>query len=248
MESEKNEKVPGMQHISEVLKNLQPKDTGRALSDEAGEGEQFTCAVCRDAHIVHPLHEDGKVDYSTVVPCECIRELMEKERVRNLLRYCELPVRTDYMTFEKFKVTPELQEAYDLALQFAEGSDEIPWLTFMAGTNRGKTHLAIAICRRWIERGIPAKYAYVPLIFEELRRGFREDGDRSYEARFDRFKNIPLLVLDDLGTENRTPWVQEKMDIIVDYRLVQGLHLVVTTNTPMDELPFRIRGNFQQNL
>lgn len=143
------------------------------------------------------------------------------------------------MTFENFKVTPELQEAYDLALQLAEGGD-VTWLTLMAGTMRGKTHLAIAISRRWLESGKPAKYAYVPLLFEELRRGFQEEGDRSYESRFDRFLNVPLLVLDDLGTENRTPFVQEKMDIIIDHRLVQGLPLVVTTNTPKDELPFRI--------
>ncbi|MBA7681752.1 Primosomal protein DnaI [subsurface metagenome] len=143
------------------------------------------------------------------------------------------------MTFENFKVCPELQEAYDLALQLAEGGD-VTWLTMMSGTMRGKTHLAIAICRRWLESEKPAKYAYVPLLFEELRRGFREEGDRSYEARFDRFLNVPLLVLDDLGTENRTPWVQEKLDTIIDYRLSWSLPLVVTTNTPMDELPFRI--------
>jgi len=164
---------------------------------------------------------------------------MKRERVQNLLRYCELPAGTADMTFENFKVTPELQEAFDLALQLADGGG-VTWLTLMSGTNRGKTHLAIAICRRWLKSGKPAKYAYVPLLFEELRRGFREEGDRSYEARFDRFLNVPLLVLDDLGTEYRTPWVQEKLDIIVDYRLVQGLPLVVATNTPMDDLPFRL--------
>jgi len=222
-----------------VIKNLRPKDTGRALSDEPSRGEQFTCLICRDAHFVHPLKEDGKVDHSAIVPCQCVKEQIERERIQRLLRYCELPVGTTHMTFENFKVTPELQEAYDLALQLAEGGD-VTWLTLMAGTMRGKTHLAIAISRRWLESGKPAKYAYVPLLFEELRRGFREEGDRSYEARFDRFLNVPLLVLDDLGTENRTPWVQEKLDIIIDHRLVQGLPLVVTTNTPKDELPFRI--------
>ena len=244
MENEKG-KPPGMQHISEVLKNLQPKDTDRALSDEPGEGEQFTCHICRDAGFVHPVGENGKCDYSQVIPCRCVRNEIERKRVQNLLRYCELPVGTEHMAFENFKIRPELQEAYDLALQLAEGGD-VTWLTLMAGTKRGKTHLAIAICRRWLKRGIPAKYAYVPLLFEELRRGFREDGDGSYESRFDRFLNVPLLVLDDLGAEYRTLWVQEKLDIIIDYRLMQGLPLVVTTNTPLDELPFRITGRLDR--
>lgn len=164
---------------------------------------------------------------------------MERERARNLLRYCELPAATAHMTFENFKVTPDLQEAYALALQLAEGGD-VTWLTLLSGADRGKTHLLIAICRRRLERGMPAKYAYVPLLLEELRRGFRGEGDMSYEARFDRFLNVPLLALDDLGAEHRTPWVQEKLDMILDYRLMNELPLVVTSNTPMDELPFRI--------
>lgn len=229
-----------MEHISYLIKNLRQKGTGRALSDDPGEGEQFTCPLCRDAHFVHPVGEDGKVDYTTVVSCDCVRDKIAKERVQSLLRYCELPVGTGQMAFENFKVTPELQEAYDLALKLAEGSDEVTWLTLLAGAGRGKTHLAIAICRRWLQKGKPARYAYVPLLLEELRRGFREEGDMSYEARFDRFLNVPLLVLDDLGAEYRTPWVQEKLDTIIDYRLVQALPLVITTNTPVDALPFRI--------
>jgi len=217
------------------------------LSDEAGEGEQYTCRICRDAHFVHPLKGDGKPDYSTVVPCKCVREQIERERMQRLLRYYELPTGTAHMTFENFKVSPKLQEAYDLAVQVAEDTGKVTWLTLMSGADRGKTHLAVAICRRWLHRGKPARYAYVPLLFEELRRGFQEEGDRSYEARFDRFLNVPLLVLDDLGAEYRTGWVHEKLDTIIDYRLMQALPLVVTTNTPMDELPFRIASRLRRS-
>jgi len=227
-----------------VIKRVQPRSSGKALSDEAGGDEQFTCSICRDAHYVHPLKEDGKCDYSAVVPCVCVQEQMKKERAQRLLRYCELPAGTAHMTFENFKVSPELQEGYDSALGVAE--EKITWLTLLSGVNRGKTHLLIAICRRWLQGGKPARYAYVPLLFEELRRGFREEGDRSYEARFDRFLNVPLLVLDDLGAEHRTPWVQEKLDTIIDHRLMQGLPLVVGSNTRLDELQFRIASRLKR--
>lgn len=237
--------MSSLEHIGKVIKNLRPTDTGRALSDEPEV--EYTCRICRDAHFVHPLKEDGKPDYSSVVPCQCVREQMERERTQSLLRYCELPAGTAYMTFEEFKTSPQLQEAYDLAVQLADEVGEIRWLTLTAGADRGKTHLAVAICRRWLQRGKPARYAFVPLLLEELRTGFQEEGDRSYEARFDRFLNVPLLVLDDLGAEYRTPWVQEKLDTIIDYRLMNGLPLVVTTNTPMDELPFRIASRLRRS-
>lgn len=235
-----------MEHIGEVIKNLQPRSSARALSDEPVLGEQFTCALCQDGHFVHPLREDGKPDYSKSVPCQCVKEQIERERAQRLLAYCELPAATAHMTFENFIVTPQLKEAYDLATQLAEETGDTNWLTFLSGTDRGKTHLLIAICRRWLKKGKPARYAYVPLLLEELRRGFREEGDRSYEARFDRFLNVPLLALDDLGTEASTPWVNEKLDTIIDYRLVQGLPLVATTNKPMDELPFRIESRLRR--
>jgi DNA replication protein DnaC len=51
---------------------------------------------------------------------------------------------------------------------------------------------------------------------------------------------VPLLVLDDIGVENSTAWVQEKLDTIVDYRLMHKLALVVTTNLSLDKLSTRI--------
>lgn len=236
-----------MEHIARVLKRVLPKGSGRALSDEPAQGEQYACPICRDAQFVHPLGEDGKPDFSRVVPCQCAREKLAMEYTRRLLSDCELPSGTVHMTFENFKVTPQLQEAYDIAVQVAEETGKATWFTLMAGADRGKTHLAVAICRRWLCRGKPARYAYVPLLLEELRRGFREEGAGSYESRFDLFLNVPLLVLDDLGAEHRTPWVQEKLDTIIDYRLMHGLSLVVTTNTPMDELPFRIASRLQRS-
>ena len=160
---------------------------------------------------------------------------------------CELPTGAgaEGMTFERWKPREELVEAYEAALAMAEGRSN-SWLTFMSDTKRGKTHLVVAICRRWIAAGKPARYAYVPLLLEELRRGFQREGDYSYESRFDFFLNVPLLALDDLGTENSTPWVQEKLDTIIDYRLMHGLALLVTTNLTMNEMSFRIRGRLQR--
>lgn len=170
---------------------------------------------------------------------------MEREKLQRLLKYCELPPGSEHMTFASFKRSPKLEEAYQAALELAEGPAD-GWLTIMSDVDRGKTHLAVAICRHWVQSSRPARYAYVPLLLDELRRGFREEGDLSYENRFDFFLRVPLLVLDDLGTEYRTPWVQERLDTIIDYRLMNSLALVVTTNLRMDELPFRISSRLQR--
>ncbi len=141
------------------------------------------------------------------------------------------------MNFDSFIKRRGLEEAYDEALAVADSGG---WLTLMSDTNRGKTHLAVAICRRWLENGQPARYIYVPLLLDELRSGYDNEGNESYVAKMDFFLNVPLLVMDDLGVERLNPWAREKLDTIVDYRLMNDLSLVVTTNTKIESLPFRI--------
>jgi len=219
---------------------------GGGSHQSEGAGAESECPICRGAQIVHPRLEGGRPDYSRVVPCVCIRAKLEAVKKKRLLSMCELPKKALKWTFETFEILPGLEEAYEAALELAEERADSNWLTLMGGTDRGKTHLLTAICHRWLDKGKPARYAYVPVLFDELRRGFRGEGDLSYDARWDFFLSVPLLALDDLGTENKTNWVQERLDTLVDYRLTRGLALVVTTNLPMEDLPFRIRSRLSR--
>lgn len=228
-----------MTPISHVLS--QPEQKGTLLKNlkQVLKTEPVKCRICNDVHIVHPVKDNGEVDYSRTVPCSCVKETAEEKRRINLLRYCELPPQAEKMTFNSFKRSPELEEAYQECLSIAEGRKNT-WVTMMGDTGRGKTHLAIAVCNYWLSKGKPAKYIYVPLLMKELKDGFNKEGDESYSSRYDTFLNAPLLVMDDLGTENRTHWVQEHLDTIFDHRLMHKLPTIVTTNLPLSEIPFRI--------
>lgn len=193
------------------------------------------CPICLGAGVVHPRREDGKPDYGRVVPCKCSRERVLRERYEHMLKFCQLPAATANWTFEAFDASGPLQEAYDLALQLAEERGEVRWLALVGPVDVGKSHLAVAICRRWLARGKPARYVMVPLMLEELRASYNREGD--YDRLMGFLLNVPLLVLDDLGTQKPTDWAVEKLTLVVDYRYVNGLHLVVTTNRSLDDLP-----------
>lgn len=238
------------QSLDDILKKSQAKNTEPALpqnpdlnrSSGGGREEAPTCPICKGAQW---LYASPDASNNRLVPCHCIRAHIEAREAQTLLSQCELPPKCEDMTFETFRVSPLTQVAYAAAQMLADETGDTNWLTFMGGPGRGKTHLAAAICRRWMERSKPARYAYVPLLMEELRRGLKgEEGE--YDRRFDHFLNVPLLVLDDLGAEYRTPWVQEKLDLIVDYRLMHELALVVTTNCALSHLPPRIASRLQR--
>ena len=217
--------------------NRLPPPSKIASENHLPETEEVVCPVCQGAGFVHPLLEgSSKPDYSSVVPCQCRKEVVEQERNERYLRHCQLPAGSGQMTFENFKSDKDTKEAYESALNLANDKG-LKWLTLLGQVDRGKTHLAIAICQRWLERGKPARYTYVPLLLDELRRGFDLEGEYAYRYKFDFFCNVPLLVLDDLGVQKPTVWAMEQLCTIIDYRYMNWLPLVVTMNCRLTEIP-----------
>ena len=129
------------------MKNTSP--ASHLPRDQAStEAQDMVCPICRGAGFVHPHREDGGVDYSWVVPCQCVRAKLEEEKRKRMLRMCELPHKAQNWTFENFEVLPGLEEACEAALELAEEKADSNWLTLMGSTDRGKSHLLVAICHR----------------------------------------------------------------------------------------------------
>lgn len=230
-----------MDTVGDILERL---NLTKKASGSHSMSERYSCPICRDAGYVHPLKGDGKPDFSQVAPCLC----RAQEKLERFYRLSDIPEEYRHCSFDNFEVFDDLKEAYDAAFALAEEDEAVglKWLTLLGDTDRGKTHLAVAICQRWIQRGKLARYAYVPALLDELRRGFERDAGLSYQEKFDFFCQVPLLVLDDLGVEKQSPWVDEKLDTIVHLRGANGLPLVITTNLRVGELPKRIASRIQR--
>ncbi len=204
------------------------------------------CEICNGAGFVHPI-VGGKIDYANVVPCECTRDLWEAERKAFILAKCTFPPFAEDMSFDNFDIYPQVKTAYADARDMADNPGVLSWLAFMGVNGNGKTHLAVAICKAWLNAGIPAKYKLVSLLLEELREGINHNGEESYERKFEYYCNVPLLLIDDYGVESSTKWVQEKLDTLIDYRLMNDLSLIITSNLSLDEMPPRIRSRIMRH-
>lgn len=132
----------------------------------------------------------------------------------------------------------KLDYAYQLALQYAEAPDG--WLVFVGLNGSGKTHLAAAIVNHRYEAKKPALFIVVPDFLGYLRSTFSPDSKISYDQYFEAVKNAPLLVLDDFGEQAATPWAQEKLYQLLNYRYNARLSTVITTSNLLDELETRI--------
>jgi len=155
------------------------------------------------------------------------------------------------MTFKSFdwqrlNLPPEqrenLERIYRLALDYAKSPEG--WLVFQGVTGCGKTHLAAAIVNHRYQAGQPARFVVVPELLDHLRSSFSPDARTSYDSLFESIKVAPLLVLDDFGEQTATPWAQEKLYQIINYRYNAQLPTVVTTRTSLEEIESRISSRF----
>jgi len=175
-----------------------------------------------------------------LLPCACTRA-----RAAAAIQ-AALPVALQRMTFEAFHVNNGNRSAYDGARTFARNPWGQDWFFLtLAGPNRkGKTHLAAAIVNALLARGEPAYFENVPALLDVLRGGYQ---DGSFHRKLERVKAAPVLALDDLGAETaggsgqpfEVTWSHDKLYQIIDYRIVQELPTVFTTNLLPEMMPRR---------
>jgi DNA replication protein DnaC len=188
------------------------------------------CPICAGAGFLrydvtpdHPL-------FSQIKPCSCREADMARRRSDKLLALSGLhPTTRQRMTFANFDPSTDRQRH---ALEATQAYAEHPegWLYLYGGYGTGKTHLLNALAWTLIERGIGVLYVVVPDLLVKLRQTFDGSADESFSERMTRIQEADVLILDDLGSERRTGWVDEQLFTFINHRYVAGSPLVVASN------------------
>ena len=184
-------------------------------------------------------------DFGRPVPCRCKIEEIAERRLEDLRKASNLGL-LSRMTFDNFLVDgfrpheeQTLRQAYRRAREFAEDPDG--WLILLGDYGCGKTHLAAAIANYCLQQGHPSLFVVVPDLLDHLRATYSPGSSVTYDERFDAILTAPLLILDDLGTQQTTPWAQEKLYQVFNYRYNARLPTVVTSNRLLEEIDPRLR-------
>ena len=103
-------------------------------------------------------------------------------------------------------------------------------LLFLGPTGTGKTFFACAVANALIDRGYTARVTTFANIASELQSSY----DKS--EVYTELNNCDLLVLDDLGTERGTSYMEEIIFTVIDDRCTIKKPLIVTTNLMPEDL------------
>lgn len=193
----------------------------------------YQCEKCRDTGFVKT--EGGKVKL-----CEC--RFKEKD-VNRLLR---IPKRFwNASLYNYIPETPSQHMALLKSKQFVYtfNPEEGKGLTFVGNPGVGKTHLAVAILKEIYN-------------YKRIRGVFFDTKDLIYTIKFlmdekKDFKlinyiiNLPLVVLDDLGSERLSDWQRELLSYIITQRYNNMKSTIITTNYKLEE---KLNGSLSQDL
>jgi DNA replication protein DnaC len=229
-----------MRRIGDVLKEISIPIGNRPTN---GSGHvprpKVTCELCQDAGYVRLNVPIDHPKFGSIVPCRC-RVKETEERAREDLRRLSNLDTFDGEDFEDFDPSiPGTEEAFDIAYAYAQNPEG--WLFLHGRCGVGKTHLAVAIARHAVEHhGVSVLFQVVPDLLDRLRATFDPGSGVAYDERFEQIREAGLLVLDDLGTENTTPWAREKLYQIFNHRYNERSPTVVTSNQELKNIDERI--------
>ena len=196
--------------------------------------------------------------------CACLRELCTQEQIQELSKLLDLGGQSfDTFSLDYYSEAPwpgeslspreNMEFIRDVCRNYAVRFPKFLYRNlFLTGApGLGKTFLSACIARTVSERGYSVVYDTAVNVFarfeeQKFARGQEEARDARDETR--RYLQCDLLILDDLGSEMTTPFVQSSLYTLINTRLTAGRRTVISSNLSLDEVRRRYSGQAASRL
>ena len=235
--------APSIQVIKDHNLSLQAERTHLLLQNGWGADaldEQPACPKCNDTGWVGARM------------CTCLKKLCGEEQIKELSKLLDLGEQS-FETFsmdyysplawpgEEISPRENMEFIFDMCSNYARkfGRFRLRNLFLSGPPGLGKTFLSACIARTVSENGFSVVYDTAVNVFARFEeQKFARDRLDAEEAKDEtkRYLGCDLLILDDLGSELTTPFVQSALYTLVNARLMANKQTVISSNLTMAQV------------
>lgn len=182
--------------------------------------------------------------------------------MENKLRFANIPKEFEGYTVESFDLalykSTEAQEKAAMAKKlcanyvrdFIDIKETGKGLYMYSRTKgSGKTRMAASVANDIIKKyKISAKFSTTIQLLDEIKKTWERTENESEQSLLTEIMSVPVLVLDDIGVEKMSPWVNEKFYSIINGRMIQKQITIFTSNCVIEQLALdeRIKNRIQK--
>jgi len=207
----------------------------------------YACLTCHDIKFLYPT-KNGKPDYSDHIPCPECAGWTTEDRTR-FLEIAGIPPARQKETLANFHYVEGAADAFEAASMLGYGSyedennkkHETPWkfLLVYGIHGSGKTHLGRGALIAAADRSVKGRYVTVRQLMAQLREAMDSKvSTHSPDTIIKSLKEVPFLVLDELGTEDpKSDWQAGVLEDIINHRYDNLMPTFLITNRDIKELP-----------
>ncbi|MEC1744146.1 ATP-binding protein [Schinkia azotoformans] len=206
--------------------------------------EQCPYEECDGSGLIWVIDHQEKKEFMR--PCKC----KEEKALERMMRSAKVPEEFRNAKIASFRLnlykTEKSQHRASTAKRvsvnyvknFKEMQAQSKGLYFYSYTKgSGKTRLAASVGGALIQQH-QAQVLFTTAVdcLAEIRKTFGENSKKNTSELIDALKNVEVLIVDDLGVENVSDWVEETFTTILEYRLTNKKVCIFTSNLSIEEL------------
>lgn len=170
--------------------------------------------------------------------CPLKEKYDEEQKQRQLFESLYIPKEVLNARFSQIEADSERVEVIHLAAKYArefEPGKTKHGLYFYGDFGVGKTFIMCAIANELaLSKKVKSLIVYTPDFFRELKHSIGQD---TFHDKLNYIKTVPLLILDDIGSETISSWIRDDvLGAILQYRMMEGLPTLYTSNLDYEEL------------
>ena len=214
--------------------------------------EYHNCKNCKNimecknkmiGHAYLPKVKDNNITFSYQI-CKYLKDIEEKNRYLDNIYTFDIPeqlrtanikdiYKTDKNRFNVIKYIGNFIKEY-------QKDKKQKGLYLYGNFGCGKTYLISAMFNELAKKDVKGAIIFWPEYLRMLKSSFNTF---EFNDNFNKIKEAPLLLIDDIGAENMTPWSRDEiLCSILQYRMEEHLPTFFTSNLSLEELETHLGG------